>query len=195
MHLHSLLYLCCEQLAILELHACVVYFGRIPIVCLTIVLWCAAITGTKINKNVIGPRKYFRLRLGHMVQFGASSRMYLLQASDAEMVAEENRLADVENRAKDKVKETREQDEIVRLDGGGYTQKYHAMQCKSAPVVNKNTCDLTELTEFFLVHSQNTSDFNVTVILSSSLVVALNIGIRFHMRYLYLCGQLCKVRL
>eukprot|EP00041_Stephanoeca_diplocostata_P037297 m.1402380 g.1402380 ORF g.1402380 m.1402380 type:complete len:649 (-) comp25010_c0_seq3:7729-9675(-) len=73
--------------------------------------------GTKINKSTISPRKYFRLRLGHMVQFGASSRVYILQASNSEMAAEESRLADVESRAKDKMKETREQEEQTAARG------------------------------------------------------------------------------
>ena len=44
---------------------------------------------TKINKGAAQARKYFRLRLGHMVRFGASSRLYLLQASEESMESEQ----------------------------------------------------------------------------------------------------------
>lgn len=34
--------------------------------------------GSKLNKVAMKPRAFYRVRIGHMMQFGASSRMFLL---------------------------------------------------------------------------------------------------------------------
>nr|ABL59954.1 putative solute carrier family protein [uncultured eukaryote] len=35
--------------------------------------------GTLINKNKVKPRQYFRVRVGHVLKFGGSTRLYILQ--------------------------------------------------------------------------------------------------------------------
>lgn len=39
--------------------------------------------GTFINKNKIPPKTYIRLRVGHVLKFGGSSRLFILQASNS----------------------------------------------------------------------------------------------------------------
>ncbi|EDV22213.1 uncharacterized protein TRIADDRAFT_64173 [Trichoplax adhaerens] len=39
----------------------------------------ASTHGSQINKSPVEPRRYYRLRVGHMIKFGSSSRVYILQ--------------------------------------------------------------------------------------------------------------------
>lgn len=48
--------------------------------------------GTVVNKNKIPPKTYIRLRVGHVLKFGGSTRLFILQVSDDEDT-EENRTA------------------------------------------------------------------------------------------------------
>ncbi|XP_048830398.1 kanadaptin isoform X2 [Brienomyrus brachyistius] len=44
--------------------------------------------GTFINKNKIPPKTYIRLRVGHVLKFGGSSRLFILQGPDSDEEAE-----------------------------------------------------------------------------------------------------------
>ena len=48
--------------------------------------------GTVVNKNKIPPKTYIRLRVGHVLKFGGSTRLFILQVTDDEDT-EENRTA------------------------------------------------------------------------------------------------------
>lgn len=37
--------------------------------------------GSQVNKSPIEPRRYYRLRVGYMIKFGGSSRVYILQVA------------------------------------------------------------------------------------------------------------------
>lgn len=39
--------------------------------------------GTVVNKNKIPPKTYIRIRVGHVLKFGGSTRLFILQVSDA----------------------------------------------------------------------------------------------------------------
>eukprot|EP01147_Barroeca_monosierra_P008011 gene8011-732_t len=45
--------------------------------------------GTKLNKTSVLPRRYFRVHIGHMLRFGASTRLYIL-SGPTELAAQEN---------------------------------------------------------------------------------------------------------
>lgn len=40
--------------------------------------------GTVVNKNKIPPKTYIRIRVGHVLKFGGSTRLFILQVSDAD---------------------------------------------------------------------------------------------------------------
>ncbi|XP_074663172.1 kanadaptin-like [Tubulanus polymorphus] len=44
--------------------------------------------GTWINKNKVHPRTYYRIRVGHVIKFGGSSRLYILQGPPDDQDAE-----------------------------------------------------------------------------------------------------------
>ncbi|KAK3093167.1 hypothetical protein FSP39_012127 [Pinctada imbricata] len=46
--------------------------------------------GTWINKNKVYPNKYYRIRVGHVVKFGGSTRLHILQGPDEDQEEESN---------------------------------------------------------------------------------------------------------
>lgn len=42
--------------------------------------------GTVVNKNKIPPKTYIRLRVGHVLKFGGSTRLFILQVSDEDLL-------------------------------------------------------------------------------------------------------------
>eukprot|EP00039_Didymoeca_costata_P020389 m.341084 g.341084 ORF g.341084 m.341084 type:complete len:641 (+) comp19802_c0_seq1:132-2054(+) len=64
---------------------------------------------TKLNKTPVTARKYYRIKVGFVVRFGMSSRMFVLQGSEKQTQEEDARLAQVE----DKIIASREKRKII----------------------------------------------------------------------------------
>lgn len=84
--------------------------------------------GTWINKNKVYPKKYYRIRVGHVLKFGGSSRLHILQGPEDDREEESN--LSVEEMKQQREKQKREADFLRQAEQAEEERKIQELKAK-----------------------------------------------------------------